>query len=174
MGSMKKIFFIIITFFLLGMSAYALEIQSPDFKEGQMIPRSFTCMGSNQSPSLSWQGEPEGTVSFALICEDPDAPVGVWTHWIVFNLPASIHSLAEGVSPDAALAGGAQQGLSDFQKTGYGGPCPPLGQKHRYEFKLYALDIILSLTGAVTRAQLLAAIEGHVLAEACLTGMFKR
>ena len=131
-------------------------------------------MASNRSPSLSWQGEPEGTLSFALICEDPDAPAGVWTHWVVFNLPASARSLFGGVSPDEALLGSGQQGLNDFQKIGYGGPCPPLGQKHRYEFKLYALDIMLPLTGAVTRSNLLAAMEGHVLAKAKLTGMFRR
>jgi Raf kinase inhibitor-like YbhB/YbcL family protein len=158
----------------MAMPAFALEIKCPDFKDGQAIPRDFTCMGRNQSPELSWQGEPERTESFALVCEDPDAPMGTWTHWVVFNIPVSTHAIHAGASPDALLGGSAQQGLNDFQKIGSGGPCPPTGQRHRYEFKLYALDTIVTLTGAVTRSQLLAAMEGHILAEARLTGTFRR
>lgn len=170
-----KIIIEVAAFLLLWTSpVFAFELKSVDFREGQPIPKEFTCMGRNQSPSLSWQGEPERTKSFALICEDPDAPAGVWTHWVVCNIPASTHALAPGAAPDAVLSGSAEQGLNDFKKIGYGGPCPPMGQNHRYEFKLYALDQLLPLTGVVTRSQLLAAMEGHVLAEARLTGTFRR
>ena len=171
---MKKIIWTIFAGVLMTMPAYALSIKSSDFMDGKPIPRDYTCMGRNQSPALSWGGEPGGTVSFALICEDPDAPMGTWTHWVIFNLPASLHELSGGLEAEGAVAGSGQQGVNDFQKNGYGGPCPPMGQTHRYQFKLYALDTMLSLTGSVTRSKLLAAMEGHIMAEAQVMGTFRR
>jgi Raf kinase inhibitor-like YbhB/YbcL family protein len=171
---MRKCLWVLGVCFFVAMPVFAMELKSSDFQEGHALSRDWTCMGRNQSPALSWQGAPEKTVSFALICEDPDAPAGTWTHWIVFNLPPTVHGLPGGVSSEGTLFGSGQQGMNDFQKIGYGGPCPPMGQSHRYQFKLYALDAMLPLTGLVTRDKFLVAIEGHVLAEADLTGVFRR
>jgi Raf kinase inhibitor-like YbhB/YbcL family protein len=171
---MSRFFLFISAVFFLTGSVLAFEIKSPDIKEGGVIPREFTCAGRNQSPALSWSGEPKGTVSFVLICEDPDAPLGTWAHWLIFDIPASIHELTGGVASVEILPSGARQGRNDFQMIGYGGPCPPVGQSHRYMFKLVALDEMLLLSGDATRDRLVAAMQGHVLAETKLTGTFKR
>lgn len=151
----------------------ALEIKSPAFSEGGAIPGKFTCDGKDVSPPLSWSGAPAGAKSFALICDDPDAPSGDWVHWVVFDLPPTSTGLPEGVPARDEVAGGGRQGRNDFRKTGYGGPCPP-GGTHRYVFTLFALDRELGLGAGATKAQLTAAMKGHVLAEGRLIGKYSR
>jgi Raf kinase inhibitor-like YbhB/YbcL family protein len=150
-----------------------LAITSSAFSEGGMIPRQYSCDGPDISPDLSWQGVPEGSRSLALICDDPDAPVGTWVHWVLFNIPAAENGLAAQIAPDATLSNGALHGTNDFRRLGYGGPCPPRGT-HRYYFKLYALDAVLSLDAGATKAQVEAAMAGHILAQAHLMGKYKR
>ena len=150
-----------------------LKIISSAFEEGGMIPKEFTCDGDNVSPELSWTGAPAETQSFALICDDPDAPAGIWVHWVIYNIPASEKGLHEGVSADKKLYNGTMQGINDFRETGYGGPCPP-GGTHRYYFKLYALDITLNIEGNVTKNVLLDAMKGHILAQGQLMGKYTR
>jgi Raf kinase inhibitor-like YbhB/YbcL family protein len=151
----------------------AIQIKSMAFEEGGMIPKKYTCDGPNVSPSLSWDSIPEGTKSLALICDDPDAPGGTWVHWVIFNIPANIKELTENIPPQKTISIGAKQGRNDFGQIGYGGPCPP-GGTHRYYFKLYALDKEINLEAGSTKAQLLNAIEGHMLAEGRLMGKYKR
>ena len=143
------------------------KITSAAFKEGQEIPKRFTCDGENVSPPLAWTGAPAGAKAYALIVDDPDAPSGLFTHWIAFNLPASTHSLPEGVKP------AANQGTNDFGKPGYGGPCPPRG-RHRYFFHLYALKDELGGLKSPNRKQIDAALKGHVIGEAVLMGTYQR
>ncbi|MEJ2222315.1 MAG: YbhB/YbcL family Raf kinase inhibitor-like protein [Desulfobacterales bacterium] len=150
-----------------------LEITSSAFSEGEMIPTGYTCDGPDVSPDLAWTGVPETTQSLALICDDPDAPMGTWVHWVLFNIPPGARGLPGEISPDAALENGARHGTNDFGRLGYGGPCPP-GGTHRYFFKLYALDTDLDLASGITKAQLIEAMEGHILAEAQLMGKYKR
>jgi Raf kinase inhibitor-like YbhB/YbcL family protein len=150
-----------------------MKIESPAFKDGGAIPRQYTCDGRDASPALSWSGVPAETKSLALICDDPDAPAGIWVHWVLVDLPPSMTGLPEGVPATPTLSGGGVQGKSDFGRLGYGGPCPPSGT-HRYEFKLYALDAELKLSAGATKAQLVRAMQGHILAEAKLTGKYKR
>lgn len=150
-----------------------LEIRSPAFPEGGSIPSQYTCDGKDLSPPLAWSGVPPGATSFALVCNDPDAPSGDWVHWVFFDVPSSSTGLPEGVPPRDEIAGGGRQGKNDFRKVGYGGPCPPVGT-HRYVFTLYALDRELALAAGVTKAQLSAAMKGHVLAEGRLTGKYSR
>ena len=152
----------------------SLELTSTAFRDGQSIPTKYTADGRNISPPLAWTDPPAGTKSFALICEDPDAPRGTFTHWIVFNLPAESRELSEGVPAEATLANGTAQGTNDFRKVGYGGPAPPPGKPHRYVFKLFALDQPLGLRAGASRDELLAAVKGHVVGEARLTGKYGR
>jgi len=151
-----------------------LHLSSPSFAEGDTIPIKQTADGDDRSPELRWSGAPANTKSFALVCEDPDAPRGTWTHWVLFNVPATGTSLAEGVPTEKELPDGARQGKNDFGKIGYGGPSPPKGKPHRYFFKLYALDTKLDLPAGANRQQMLDAIKGHVLAEAQLMGKYGR
>ena len=152
----------------------AVTITSSSFTEGGLIPKKHTCDAEDISPDLNWSGVPTKEVkSLALICDDPDAPGGTWVHWVLFNIPADVTTLQAGVSPDAVLKNGARHGKNDFRKLGYGGPCPP-GGTHRYFFKIYALDTLLSLESGSTKSQLLAAMKGHVLAEGQLMGKYKR
>jgi len=151
----------------------AIKVVRSAFQEGGMIPADYTCDGKNISPPLSWSGMPEKAVTLALICDDPDAPVGTWVHWVLYNLPASAKELPADVPPEEKLASGAVQGKNDFRKVGYGGPCPP-GGTHRYYFKLYALDKALDLKPGATKKELLKAMEGHILAEGQLMGRYKR
>jgi len=151
-----------------------IDVTSTAFKEGQPIPAQYTADGKDVSPPLSWGGVPAGARGLALVCEDPDAPRGTWTHWVLFNLPADAGGLPEGVPPEAKLPGGATQGTNDFHKVGYGGPSPPPGKPHRYFFKLYALDTTLSLPSGTTRQQLQSAAQGHVLGEGQLMGTYGR
>lgn len=148
-------------------------IKSPTFVPGGKIPGKYTCDGMDISPPLTWTSGPEGTKTFALICDDPDAPMGTWVHWVLFNLPADITEFRENVPPERELESGAKQGMNDFRKIGYGGPCPP-GGVHRYFFKLYALDTEINLEAGATKAELLKAMEGHILAEGQLMGRYER
>ncbi len=151
----------------------ALELTSPAFSEGEMIPARYTCDGSDISPALSWSGVPKTAKSLALICDDLDAPMGTWVHWVLFNIPADAVGLPAEISSAATLENGARHGKNDFRRLGYGGPCPP-GGTHRYFFKLYALDTGLNLDSGITKDQLLKAMQGHILAEAQLMGKYKR
>lgn len=157
-----------------GGQALAFEIRSPAFTAGGAIPAKHTCDGLDVSPLLSWTEPPAGTKSLALIMDDPDAPVGTWVHWVLYNLPAAIRELSEGTPTTETLASGARQGLNDFHKTGYRGPCPPPGPAHRYFFKLYALDTELHLAPQATKKQLETAVAGHILAQAELIGRYGR
>lgn len=150
-----------------------IKVTSPAFGEGEMIPAEFTADGRDISPPLAWTGVPEGTKSIALINDDPDAPVGTWVHWVVYNLPAEATSLEENMPPDKTLANGTQQGTTDFGRIGYGGPAPPSGT-HRYFFKVYALDTMLDLPTGATKGQVEKAMDGHVLGEGQLMGKYKR
>lgn len=150
------------------------QVTSAAFHEGQAIPAAYTADGANWSPALAWSGQPATTASLALICEDPDAPRGTWVHWVLFNLPGDADELSEHVPSDAMLAGGARQGKNDFGNVGYDGPAPPRGKPHRYYFKLYALDAILTLPAGATRDQLQQAMQGHLLAETQLVGTYRR
>lgn len=150
-----------------------INITSQSFAEGDMIPKRYTCDGENVSPPLAWTLPPIGMKSYALICDDPDAPMGTWVHWVLFNLPADSKELHENIPPQEILENGAKHGINDFRKIGYGGPCPPSGT-HRYYFKMYALDIELDLESGITKQQLLQAMKGHILAEGKLMGKYKR
>jgi Raf kinase inhibitor-like YbhB/YbcL family protein len=151
-----------------------MQLSSPAFTENAPIPNQHTADGKDRSPVLHWSGAPEGTVSFALICDDPDAPRGTWVHWVLFNLPPQTHELTEGLPPEKTLGNGARQGTNDFHKIGYGGPSPPPGKPHRYFFKLYALDMLLNLKEGATKPQLEEAMKGHILAETQLVGKYGR
>ena len=151
-----------------------LQLTSIAFGNGQPIPKRHTGDGEDISPSLAWSDPPNETKSFALICDDPDAPRGTWVHWVLFNLPADARELAEAVPTSRTLTNGAKQGTNDFGNLGYGGPAPPRGKPHRYFFKLYALDRTLDLATGATKDRLLAACQGHILAEAQLMGKYQR
>jgi Raf kinase inhibitor-like YbhB/YbcL family protein len=151
-----------------------LPITSTAFAEGQLIPQKYTCQGSDVSPSLAWTNGPAKTKSFALIADDPDAPMGTWVHWVLYDLPPTTIALPEDVAKTQYIAGNAKQGINDSHRLGYGGPCPPPGKPHRYFFKLYALDTMLDLKPGLTKKDLLKAMEGHVLAEGQLMGTYQR
>jgi Raf kinase inhibitor-like YbhB/YbcL family protein len=150
-----------------------ISISSSAFQEGGMIPAKYTCDGEGVSPPLQWTGVPEETKSLALVSDDPDAPMGTWVHWVLWNIPPSVRELAENVPPKPDLPDGSRQGISDFRRPGYGGPCPPSGV-HRYYFKVYALDTMLDLPGSTRKADLLKAMKGHILAEGQLMGKYRR
>ncbi len=150
-----------------------MTITSTAFTNGGMIPAKYTADGPDISPPLAFSGIPAGTKSIALICDDPDAPRGTWVHWVLYNLPATITKLEEHVPTQPTLANGAKQGRNDFGNTGYGGPAPPSGT-HRYFFKLYALNTALNLAPGATKAQLVKAMNGHILAQGELMGKYKR
>jgi len=151
----------------------SIKLTSTAFQNGGMIPAKYTCDGTNVSPPLDWSGAPQTTKSLALICDDPAAPGKTWVHWVVFDLPAGRTSLPENVPPQGTIAGGWKQGMNDFKKIGYGGPCPPSGT-HRYFFKIYVLDAELNLESGTTKDQLLQAMKDHILAQGELMGRYKR
>ena len=157
-----------------GAANMALSITSTAFKDGAAIPKKFTCDGEDLSPALSWSGAPAGTKSFALICDDPDAPMGTWVHWVMWGIPASAPSLPEGVEKTATLPGGIKQGLNSWPKAGYNGPCPPPGKPHRYYFKLYALDSEPDLPANANKAALENTMKGHVLGQGQTMGTYGR
>jgi len=154
--------------------ADSLSETSPAFAAGGIIPPQYSCEGGNVSPPLAWTGVPAGTKSLALVCDDPDAPGGMFVHWILYGLPASATSLAENVAPTPTLPNGVKQGANGFGKIGYGGPCPPAGKAHHYFFKLYALDIEVALKPGATKSDLLQVMEHHVLGEGILMGKYQR
>lgn len=172
---MKRIFLSGFFSVLFSIPLYAsdFKLTSPVFKEGEMIPREYTCDAENFSPPLEWNGAPGGAQSFALIADDPDAPAGLWTHWVIFDLPPTINNLPEGLPSIDRLANGEIHGRNDFKKNGYGGPCPPQGS-HRYFFRLYALDTALRLEPGIPVKELKSAMNGHVIAEAQLMGRYQR
>ena len=150
-----------------------LKVESTAFKQGQAMPARYTSDGSNVSPPLAWSGVPAQARSIALICDDPDAPRGTWVHWVLFNLPANVTELSENIPAQETLSNGARHGRNDFGKFGYGGPAPPSGT-HRYFFRVYALDTQLDLPAGAQRAELLAAMKGHIVAEGELMGTYSR
>lgn len=150
-----------------------IKVTSAVFKEGQPIPRQYTCDGVNVSPPLEWTGVPKTAKTIAIIADDPDAPSGTWVHWVVYDLPAQNIGLVENLPPDEQLKAGGFQGTNDFRKIGYGGPCPPTGT-HRYFFKVYALDNFLSLKVAATKTLVEKAMEGHIVAQGQLMGTYSR
>jgi len=151
-----------------------LQLTSTAFSEGQPLPQNHTGQGKDASPPLKWTGAPPNTKSFTLIADDPDAPVGTWTHWVLFDLLPTTTELAEDLPKTQFLPGGAKQGINDFRRLGYGGPMPPPGKPHRYFFKLYALDTLLELKPGVIKREVEAAMKGHVLAEGQLMGTYQR
>ncbi|MBD3427300.1 MAG: YbhB/YbcL family Raf kinase inhibitor-like protein [Candidatus Omnitrophica bacterium] len=153
--------------------ASGLEIASDVFKDGETIPIEFTGKGENSSPPLRWSDVPDGTKSFALVMDDPDAPMGTWVHWVIYNIPEESRSLPEGVPRDFTLENGTLQGINSFRWAGYGGPSPPPGSTHRYFFKLYALDRELELAPGANKGQLMRAIQGNILDRAELVGVFE-
>ncbi len=150
-----------------------MELNSSAFSQGRAIPTKYTCDGKDVSPPLTWTETPPGTKSLALIADDPDAPMGTWVHWVIYNLPPAMRQLPEELPTDGRLPDGTIQGKTDFGRPGYGGPCPPSGT-HRYFFHLFALDTTLALPPASTSKQLKAAMQGHILAEAQLMGTYRR
>jgi Raf kinase inhibitor-like YbhB/YbcL family protein len=152
----------------------AFQLKTTAFKEGDLIPKQFTCDGPDMAPPLQWDDPPAKTRSFALIADDPDAPRGTWVHWVIYNIPGNQKMLEQGVKPSETLANGTRQGQNDFKRVGYGGPCPPPGKPHRYYFKLYALDTLLDLKPGATKAQVLEASKNHVLGETQLMGRYGR
>jgi Raf kinase inhibitor-like YbhB/YbcL family protein len=155
-------------------SSSSMELKSLAFQNGADIPRKHTCDAEDVSPVLRWDNVPAGTKAFALIVDDPDAPVGTWVHWVIYDLPSETKELAEGTAKSEILEHGAKQGANDFRRVGYGGPCPPPGSPHRYLFKLYALDATTNLKPRAAKQQLLDAIKGHILGEAQLMGRYGR
>jgi len=154
-------------------SVMEFKLFSPAFDEGKLIPAKYTCDGINVSPPLKWINPPGNTKSYALICNDPDAPSGDWVHWIVYNIPSSTGEINEAASSKKLLPKGTLEGMNDFHKISYGGPCPPSGT-HRYFFRLYSLNTILSSQEGLKKIQLLQLIKDHILAQATLIGKYER
>ena len=155
-------------------TAMPIQVTSGSFQTNQVIPKKFTCDGENLSPSLAWSNLPVGSKSLAIVCEDPDAPAGNFLHWLIFNIDPVIGGLPEGVSEKSSVIGLALQGKNGFGKVGYGGPCPPRGATHRYFFRIYALDKTLELNSGAARPDLAKAMQGHVLGEGELMGLYSR
>ena len=153
----------------------SFSITTTAFQPDQMIPSRFTCDGADVSPQLSWKEAPAGTKGFALICDDPDAPVGTFTHWVLYGLPAGTSGLPEEMAKDPEVGTpSCRQGRNDFGKIGYNGPCPPRGSKHRYYFKLFALDKEIQLPGRSSRADVEREMKGHILAQTQVMGLYQR
>ena len=158
----------------------SFTLTSPAFSEGQTIPKKYTCDGEDVLPTLKWQGTPQGTKSFVLIMDDPDAPPGTWVHWVLYNLPGSFTELKEGFPKKESLPDGTRQGLcwgveeDQFDRIGYYGPCPPPGPDHRYYFKLYAINTIWEAPEKAHKFQIEKAMQGHILGQASLMGKYGR
>jgi Raf kinase inhibitor-like YbhB/YbcL family protein len=150
-----------------------MKLTSLAFNDGDTIPKKHTCDGEDISPQLEWELVPENAKSIVIISDDPDAPMGTWVHWVYYDIPANINGLPENIPPVESPEIGGKQGTNDFGKTGYGGPCPP-GGTHRYYFKVYALDAILNLSPGAEKAQLLEAMEGHIIDQVQLMGKYNR
>ncbi len=151
-----------------------MTLKSAAFSQEDTIPKIYTCDGPDLSPPLEWSKPPGGTKSVALLCEDPDAPSGMWVHWVAWGLPSDSTSLPQGLTNDRILSREARQGKNDFGRIGYGGPCPPPGKPHRYYFRIYALDTTLQLEPGATRKDLLAAMSGHIIGQGELMGRYGR
>jgi Raf kinase inhibitor-like YbhB/YbcL family protein len=151
-----------------------MQLKSTAFEDNGLIPKKYTCDGADVSPPLTWSKPPVGTKSIALICDDPDAPMGTWVHWVLYGLSPETTSLPENVPTQKEVLGGARQGITDFRRIGYGGPCPPKGPAHRYFFKVYALDIELNLPAGATKQDVEKAMKGHIFAEGQLMGKYGR
>jgi Raf kinase inhibitor-like YbhB/YbcL family protein len=151
-----------------------IKISSSSFQDGQSIPKLYTADGQDISPELKWQGTPPSTKSFVLICDDPDAPMGTWTHWLLYAIPSNERELQADLSKQSTLANGSKQGTNSFGRIGYGGPAPPPGKTHRYFFKLFALDTVLDLRSGVNAAVLERAMSHHILAQGQLMGRYSR
>jgi Raf kinase inhibitor-like YbhB/YbcL family protein len=164
---------VVLTLLLVSAGGVSVELKSAAFQAGDLIPAKYTCDGEDMSPPLNWSDPPAGTQSFALISDDPDAPVGTWVHWVIWNIPASARALDENLPKTASLPNGVRQGTTDFRRVGYGGPCPPSGT-HRYFFKLYALDTTLTLPASTTKKDLEKAMHGHILGQPELMGKYRR
>lgn len=156
-----------------GKSPMPLSITSTAFEPGAAVPSLFTCDGRNISPPLAWKGVPAGAQSLVLIADDPDAPHGTWAHWVCYDIPPAVSGLAQNMPKSDTLPCGGRQGITDFGTVGYGGPCPPSGT-HRYYFRLYALDTVLSLPAKKTRKQVEAAMKGHIVGVGELMGIYSR
>lgn len=157
--------------------ATSFRILSPAFESDAPIPSRYTCDGENVSPELRWSGAPEGTKSFALVMDDPDAPRKTFVHWVVYNIPADRDFLPADIDISSAFSGAGPapaEGANDFGRSGYGGPCPPADNEHQYVFRLYALDTIIDLAAGATKSQLTGRIEGHILDEANYYGRYRR
>ena len=152
----------------------AFELSSPVIAPNGSIPKKYTCDGADASIPLEWRDPPKGAQSFALVADDPDAPGRTWVHWVIYNLPADARRLSEGVRTSKTLPDGSSQGMNDFGRLGYGGPCPPPGSPHRYVFTLYALDAVLATAPGASKAALLKAMAGRVLGQAQWTGRYGR
>ncbi len=150
-----------------------ITLSSPAFEYGEYIPSIYTCMGKDISPPLRWNGVPPETECIVLICDDPDAPMGTWVHWVIYNIPPDSKGLPEGVPRIKRLKDGSLQGLNDFRKIGYGGPCPP-GGVHRYFFKIYAVDKMLKIGPGASKRKVLELIKGHIISKGELMGKFRR
>jgi len=177
---MKKIILIILLVFsLISCSKGTKEeyqkiiLKSSLLKEGEMIQEKYTCDGEDVSPPLEWEQVPNNTKSFCIIMEDPDAPGGTFTHWIIFNIPENYRSLPENFPKLPQFENGIKQGRNDFNKIGYNGPCPPRGSTHHYKFIIYALDTILNLNSEVKRKEIENSIKGHILGKGVLTVLYK-
>ncbi|MFA3784166.1 YbhB/YbcL family Raf kinase inhibitor-like protein [Melioribacteraceae bacterium 4301-Me] len=180
---MKKYFLFVLSIIIISQDCIAQQIKkekkmkfqitSTAFKYGELIPVKYTCDGINISPPLKWEGVPTGTKSLALICDDPDAPIGDWVHWVIYFISPTLTELREGIPKGKEPIEGIKQGTTDFHYVGYGGPCPPSGT-HRYFFKLYALDTILNLDSSTTKKTLLEAMKNHIIDKAELMGTYKR
>jgi Raf kinase inhibitor-like YbhB/YbcL family protein len=151
-----------------------IQLISPAFRHGDVIPQAHTCEGEDLSPALSRTGVPLERRSLALVCDDPDAPRGTWVHWVLYNLPGETVELSPGVPIAPELPSGARQGRNDSGELGYSGPCPPPGKSHRYYFRLYALDIMLTLPHGVSWGELERAMADHILAQGTLMGVYQR
>lgn len=151
-----------------------MNLSSMTIRQGENIPQQHTCDGPDRSPPLEWMGVPDRVTTFALICEDPDAPSGTFDHWVIFNLPGEMRQLQAGIAPVDTLPNGARQGKNGFGTNGYRGPCPPRGAPHRYTFRLYALDTRLDVPPGATKAEVLAAMQGHIMGQAELMGRYAR
>ena len=172
---MLAILFAVVLGFGPAGGAMAFELTSSAFGANQTIPKKHTCDGGDASPPLAWKDPPAATKTFALVCDDPDAPAGTWVHWVAWDMPPTLRALPENVAKAPTLDDGTRQGTNDFKRVGYGGPCPPPGHgPHRYVFKLYAIDSVLGIAPGSTKAALEKAITGHTLARTELIGRYER